>query len=132
MTWFRSELAIALLNIGGVHQNEVHLTKAIDAFRDAGAILEGLTALTPEVRYNLACVHARLAGLATMPGSGLSAAEGQAEADRAMTWLREAVASGYRNIALMRNDSDLDPLRSRPDFRLLEMDLAMPADALAR
>ena len=129
--WFQSELALALMNIGVVHQDEGDVAKAIDAFGNAGAILEGLTALTPEVRYNLACVHARLAGLAAMPGSGLLAAEGQAEADRAMTWLSEAVASGYRNFALMRNDSDLDPLRSRPDFRLLEMDLAMPADALA-
>jgi hypothetical protein len=45
-----------------------------------------------------------------------------------MQWLHRAVARGYRNVALMRRDSDLDPLRSRPDFQLLMMDLAMPDD----
>jgi hypothetical protein len=32
----------------------------------------------------------------------------------------------------MRTDPDLDPLRSRPDFQLLLMDLAMPAEPFAR
>ena len=112
VTWFQSELGIALLGIGSLHQNQGHITEAIDAYRKTVTVLERLAALTPEVRYNLACVHARLAGVAAMPGSGLSTAERQAEADRAMSWLREAAADGFRNIALMRNDSDLDPLRS--------------------
>jgi hypothetical protein len=32
----------------------------------------------------------------------------------------------------MRRDTDLDPLRLRPDFQLLLMDLAMPDDPFAR
>jgi hypothetical protein len=44
-------------------------------------------------------------------------------ADRAMTTLRRAVAAGYRNIANMRTDTDLDALRSREDFRKLLADL---------
>jgi hypothetical protein len=32
----------------------------------------------------------------------------------------------------MNRDPDLDPLRSRPDFQLLMMDLAMPAEPFAR
>jgi hypothetical protein len=51
-----------------------------------------------------------------MPGSGTTAAEGQAEAELAMQWLHRAVAAGNRNAALMRRDRDLDILRSRPDF----------------
>ena len=77
-------------------------------------------------------MHARLAGLATKPGSGMVAAEGGSEAERAMHWLRQAVAAGYRNLALMRKDDDLDPLRSRPDFQMLMMDLDMPRDPFAR
>jgi hypothetical protein len=73
-----------------------------------------------------------LAGVAGRPGSGLSPAEGRAEADRAMHWLRVALAAGYRNLANMRTDTDLDPLRGREDFRLLMLDLAMPADPFAR
>jgi hypothetical protein len=41
------------------------------------------------------------------------------------------IAGGYRNVALMRRDHDRDPLRSRPDFQLLMMDLAMPDDPFA-
>jgi hypothetical protein len=32
----------------------------------------------------------------------------------------------------MRTDTDLDPSRSRSDFQLLMMDMAMPADPFAR
>ena len=129
--WFQSELAIALLNIGSVHQNEGRVTDATNAYRKTVALLEKPFARSNEVLYNLACGHARLAGLATIPGSVLSAAEGQAEADRAMSWLREAIANAFRNISLMRNDFDLDALRSRPDFQLLMMDLAMPTEVFA-
>jgi hypothetical protein len=45
--------------------------------------------------------------------------------------LRRAVAAGYRDYAHMQTDADLDPLRSRRDFQLLMMDLAMPADPFA-
>jgi hypothetical protein len=45
--------------------------------------------------------------------------------------LREAVTAGFRDLAHMRNDTDLDPLRSRLDFRLLVMDLAFPDEVFA-
>jgi hypothetical protein len=32
----------------------------------------------------------------------------------------------------MRSDANLDPLRSRPDFHLLMMDLEFPDDPFAR
>jgi hypothetical protein len=53
-------------------------------------------------------------------------------ADRAMEALRRAVAQGYTFPAIITRDIDLDPLRPRPDFQLLMMDLAMPADPFAR
>jgi hypothetical protein len=61
----------------------------------------------------------------------MTAAEGRAAAEQAMHWLHRAVARGYRNVALMQRDHNLDPLRSRDDFRLLMMDLAMPDDPFA-
>ena len=48
-----------------------------------------------------------------------------------MECLRAAVAAGFRDLARIRTDTDLDPLRSRPDFRLLMMDLAFPDDPFA-
>jgi hypothetical protein len=58
--------------------------------------------------------------------------EAAALADRALADLRRAVSAGYRDFGNMRANTDLDPLRDRPDFRMLMMDLAMPADPFAR
>jgi hypothetical protein len=43
----------------------------------------------------------------------------QEEADRAMDWLAQAVAAGYKNVAHMKQDEALDALRSRDDFQKL-------------
>src|SRR5262249_25722210 len=101
-------------------------------FRQAVAIMERLPTLTPMNHYDLACYHALLSGVAARPDSGLSSAEGQAEADRALHWLRQALAAGYRVAGLMQRDTDLDPLRSRPDSQLLMMDEAFPGEPFAR
>ena len=59
-------------------------------------------------------------------------AEAEDDADRAMAALLRAVAAGYANVPLIRRDVDLDPLRSRRDFRELLMDLSFPADPFRR
>ena len=64
-----------------------------------------------------ACCHAGLAGLAGRPDSGVSAAEGADQAEKAMAVLRQAVTMGYRNDDVYRTESALDPLRNRPDFQ---------------
>jgi hypothetical protein len=74
----------------------------------------------------------RTEGLAGHAGSGLLAEERPSEADRAMTLLHQAVATGYYNAEQYRTEDALDPLRNRPDFRLLMLDLAMPAEPFAR
>jgi serine/threonine protein kinase/tetratricopeptide (TPR) repeat protein len=45
--------------------------------------------------------------------------QADAEADRAMAWLTRAVAAGYHDAAGLRQDTDLDALRDRPDFAKL-------------
>jgi hypothetical protein len=129
---YQTSMATCLGQIGGIHREAGRHSEAVTATREAMAILERLSILEPIDYYNLACGHATLAGIGTMPGSGMSAVEGQAEAERAMHWLHRAVARGYRNVALMRRDPDLDPLRSRDDFQALMMDLSMPDDPFAR
>ena len=57
------------------------------------------------------------------------------DAQKAMDWVKKAVAAGFntpRHLARIKQDPDLDPLRHRPDFRLLMMDLAMPAEPFIR
>ena len=99
--------------------------------KEAVEVMQRLPTLTKGDLYSLACYQSLLAGAAAEPGSGLSAAEGRAEADRAMVTLRRAVDGGYRDLAHMRADTDLDPLRGRADFQLLMLDLAMPGDPFA-
>ena len=49
--------------------------------------------------------------------------ESDAEADRAMERLRQAVAAGFRNTAQIMKDADLDSLRGRDDFHQLVAEL---------
>jgi PleD family two-component response regulator len=49
-----------------------------------------------------------------------------------MELFRRTLAEGYRNASAISRESALDELRSRPDFRLLILDLAFPAEPLAR
>ncbi len=123
---------------GGLAESELRTGQVLfDAGDPAGAgaawgraveLYDGLELPNGEQAFLRSCCHAGLAGLAARPGSGVSAGEGQAELDRAMSWLRRAVALGYRNPDAYRNESALDPIRDRPDFRLLMMDLAFPTE----
>jgi serine/threonine protein kinase len=89
------------------------------------------TSPSSSATFETACCRAELAGLAGRPGSGVSAADATAEADAAMALLRKAVGMGLRNPAQYNAESALAPLRDRPDFRLLMMDVAFPTDPLA-
>jgi serine/threonine-protein kinase len=130
MEW-QTELANDLGFVGGLHKKSGRTADAVASLRQAVAILERLPSRRPADLYNLACGHALLAGLAARPASGMTPAEARAESDAGIGWLRRAVAAGYRKLTFMRIDSDLDPLRSRKDFQLLMMDLAMPENVFA-
>jgi tetratricopeptide (TPR) repeat protein len=54
------------------------------------------------------------------------AAAAKADADRAMEWLKKAVAAGYKDVARMKRDKDLDALRDRDDFKALVTELERP------
>jgi eukaryotic-like serine/threonine-protein kinase len=129
---FQRDLAISLFYIGDLRQLEGQAAEAAEAYHKSLAILERLPSLPAHDHFNVAMIHAGLAGIATRPGSGISAAEGQAEADRAMTWLRTAIDGGFRPPAQTWAESALNPLRSRLDFQVLMMDMAFPKDAFAR
>ena len=55
--------------------------------------------------------------------SETAAKDAAAEADRAMAWLKQAVAAGFKDADLMKPDKDLDALRDREDFQKLLADL---------
>jgi hypothetical protein len=116
-------LARSLSGLGIIHARAGRPSEAVASFGRAATILERLPTPAPFDLYNLACYYALLAGVAAEAGSGLTAAERQAAADKAMDALRRAVAGGYRNVALFRTDTDLDALRQREDFQKLMQEL---------
>jgi tetratricopeptide (TPR) repeat protein len=82
--------------------------------------------------FETACCHAALAGLAGATGSSVSRGQRQAEADQAIEQLCKAVGMAYRNLDAPSTETALDPLRNRPDFQLLLMDLAFPAESFSK
>jgi hypothetical protein len=81
--------------------------------------------------FSLACAWAILASAEGRGWAGLSTGAATDLADQAMADLRRAAAMGWRNLAQCRYAPALAPLRGRDDFRLLLLDLAMPAEAFA-
>jgi adenylate cyclase len=68
--------------------------------------------------YNAACVFAQCVPLAERDKE-----KAQDYADRAVATLRLAVQNGYKDLAHMRQDKDLDPVRSHPEFQKLLKEL---------
>jgi serine/threonine protein kinase/tetratricopeptide (TPR) repeat protein len=75
--------------------------------------------------YIMACFRAiTAAAIRGTDKSDATAKQANAEADRAMTWLRQALAAGYADVANVTRDADLDALRDRDDFKKLIATLA--------
>jgi eukaryotic-like serine/threonine-protein kinase len=98
--------------------------------RRAVTLFEGLPSRLGREWFALACARATLAAAAGR-GERTSALLAPGLADQAMTDLRQAAAGGWRNPAAYRYEPALGPLRDREDFKLLMMDLAMPAKPFA-
>jgi hypothetical protein len=128
---YRVGLAENCLNRGLARRDWGDPAGATADLRRALGVYDALPTRNGEEWFLSACSHAALAGLSGQAGSGVSAVEGEEEAARAMGALHEAVGKGYRNAGAYRNEDALDALRDRPDFRLLLMDLVMPAQPFA-
>ena len=76
--------------------------------------------------YSLARSESLLAGSLARRGSGITANEAEAESLAAGSTLKRAIEAGFRDLAHMKADRDLDPIRSGRDFQVLLMDLAFP------
>ena len=123
---YHQGLAEGLLRSGGVRAAAGDLAGAAADWRRADGLYASHPPAGRQYAVLWACCRGSLAGLAGAAGSGVSAAEGTAHAEEAMTLLRRAVASGHRDFAHCQAEPGLDPLRSRDDFRLMMMDLAFP------
>jgi eukaryotic-like serine/threonine-protein kinase len=125
-------LAESLLRSGGVRAAVGDLAGAASDWHRAEALFASHPPNVMESMVFWACCRSSMAGLAGKAGSGISSAEGAAYAEGAMALLRRAIAGDYRELDHVQAEHGLDPLRSRPDFQLLMMDLAFPTDPFAK
>jgi serine/threonine protein kinase/tetratricopeptide (TPR) repeat protein len=104
-------------------------TKNVAGLRQTVEQWEKLNRTDSDALYIAACFRA-LTGAALRANDKSASANSTSpnraadeEADRAMTWLKKAVAAGFKNVTHMKKDPDLDSLRSRDDFKKLMAEL---------
>jgi hypothetical protein len=127
----RRGLADVLGALGALQRRRGLVDQASRSLWRAREIGESLADPTATELYTLAFVQAQCAALVSQDRSLLTPAEGNEHrslADRAMSTLRRAIEAGFRDLSQLEQDADLDPLRSRADFRALIMDLTFPAE----
>jgi serine/threonine protein kinase/tetratricopeptide (TPR) repeat protein len=132
ITRYRSGPAWSLRGRAMIRRQLADSAGAAADLRRALAIWNAIPSRTGDEWFETACNQAALAGLAGREASGVSAAEARLHADATMALLKKAVALGFRNANEFRIQDALDPLRDRPDFRLLILDLSFPANPFAR
>jgi tetratricopeptide (TPR) repeat protein len=86
---------------------------------------------SPPSEWEWTMLWGEAAELLGKPGPVPILFEVKAEPERAMDSLRRMAASGFLRPEVLRTSPDLAPLRGRPDFQLLVMELAFPADPFA-
>ena len=87
--------------------------------RTTAEMWEKLNRTDADSLYNAACFWSVTAGVQAKTSDADAARLAQEDADRAMQWLQQAVAAGYQHAAYMKQDTDLEPLREREDFKQL-------------
>jgi tetratricopeptide (TPR) repeat protein len=99
-----------------------HFERLKDAVgcRQTAEMWENLKRTDAASLFQAACKRAVTAAVfrATDP-SPEGSKDADNEADRAMAWLKQAVAAGYKNVAQLKQHRDLDILRPRADFARL-------------
>jgi tetratricopeptide (TPR) repeat protein len=101
------------------------LGKHAQAIAEASELVQG-SQVTSDDTYNIACVYAQSSAVAE------EAPVSKRYATHAVKLLRQAAENGFRNVVHMKQDTDLDPIRNRPDFQGLVMDMTFPADPFTR
>jgi serine/threonine protein kinase/tetratricopeptide (TPR) repeat protein len=94
--------------------------EAMSLSRQSAELLEKRQGTDGVSLYDAACSRALTsAAIRAADKSPEGARQADAEADRAMTRLKQAVAAGWNKAAHMARDHDLDTLRDRQDFKEL-------------
>jgi serine/threonine protein kinase len=96
--------------------------------RQTAQMWERLNRTDAHSLYNAARMRAVTAAVFRAADPSLAGAkQADAEVEQAMAWLTKAVAAGYKEVANIQKDKDLDALRDREDFKKLMAELAAGA-----
>jgi serine/threonine protein kinase/tetratricopeptide (TPR) repeat protein len=118
------ELGYAYCYLGQVLRKTDRCKEAEDMSRKALVLFERIDKEGDSDPYNMACIRSLSSDLVRSSLSDANANErGDRLADRAMDALRQAIANGYHDVAWIENDTDLDPIRPREDFKKLMEEL---------
>jgi WD40 repeat protein len=127
-----SRLGLCLGILGTAFRDRDRLPEALASLQESQGVLEAIIDPGPGDVYNLACGYCQLSLLSEHATAPATFPERAGLADRAMEALRRALAAGFSDFRLMDRDKDLDPLRSRADFKALMLDRGFPLDPFAR
>jgi serine/threonine protein kinase len=104
-------------------------TKDAAGCRKTAELWESLHRSDARSLYNAGCYRAVAAKVIRATDSSPAGAQAfEDEAKRAMAWLQQAVAAGYKKVEMLKKDSDLDAIRDRADFQKLIADLQTALD----
>jgi tetratricopeptide (TPR) repeat protein len=113
------------------HIGQAEALSKLGRHAEATAAVEKLLELESSdarILYNAACIYALAAArVATAAAPTTSPLQAEQHARRAVALLRQAVQQGFKDLALLKKDTDLDGLRQRADFRRLLADLETKA-----
>ncbi|HEY7153037.1 MAG TPA: protein kinase [Gemmataceae bacterium] len=98
-------------------------TKDAAGCRATAEMWEKLNRTDAESLYTAARLRATTAAVLKSTPDADATRLAKEQADRAMVWLKEAVAAGYKDAAHMKADPLLDALRERQDFKKLATEL---------
>jgi len=113
-------LANTYCYLGQVLRQAGNEPEASNVSRKALALFERIDKEGLAKPYDIACIRSLSSDIVKSTGKDPAAVERSRRlADQAMEALRQAVDGGYRDLAWISIDPDLDPLRSRDDYKAL-------------
>jgi hypothetical protein len=129
------DLSTSYGKLGSLQAEAGDTAAARASIHQALAFREGLPSTSPVDPYNTAKLYVLDGELSETGQPAAPRADRLTRPEcleRAIAALRRAVAEGFTQVEVIRNDPDLAPLRSREDFQALLMDLPFPADPFTR
>ena len=127
-----SQLSISLGFLGSALLQCKRPVEGLASLEEQRSLVEGMQHPQPIDLYNLACTYAQLSVLVEHVATSPASSDRADLAARGVETLTRAVSADKRYWSSMDRDPDLDPLRSRTDFRALMLDRDFPPDPFAR